>query len=221
MAGGGAPTRSTSRCASREGMAASGRLAEEPMERALAALEVFAHFCRASGLDRGHDRRGGDERDPRREQLATSSSARAREAAVSPIRVLSTEQEARYGYHRGGQLDDARGRLRDGPRRRLAPARAGEGGHARVGLVAAGRGADDRALPAGSGPAKESSSRTCARFVAEELRAASPGSSRAQRRRVVGIGGALRNLADAAQRAAGLPSLGVQGARSTAPRSRS
>ncbi len=29
---------------------ASGRLGEEPIERALATLDVFAHFCRASGL---------------------------------------------------------------------------------------------------------------------------------------------------------------------------
>ena len=33
-----------------EGLAASGRLGEEPMRRALAALDVFDHFCRAAGL---------------------------------------------------------------------------------------------------------------------------------------------------------------------------
>ncbi len=36
-----------------EGLAASGRLGEKPMERALATLEVFAHFCRAAGLQNG------------------------------------------------------------------------------------------------------------------------------------------------------------------------
>ena len=35
-----------------EGMAASGRLGEEPIQRALATLEVFAHFCEASGWSR-------------------------------------------------------------------------------------------------------------------------------------------------------------------------
>ncbi|MEA2341779.1 MAG: exopolyphosphatase / guanosine-5-triphosphate,3-diphosphate pyrophosphatase, partial [Solirubrobacteraceae bacterium] len=33
-----------------EGLAATGRLGEAPMERALATLDVFAHFARASGL---------------------------------------------------------------------------------------------------------------------------------------------------------------------------
>jgi exopolyphosphatase/guanosine-5'-triphosphate,3'-diphosphate pyrophosphatase len=33
-----------------EGLAASGGLGEGPMRRALATLDVFAHFCRAAGL---------------------------------------------------------------------------------------------------------------------------------------------------------------------------
>ena len=37
-----------------EGLAASGGLGEPPISRALATLEVFAHFCRASGLDEQH-----------------------------------------------------------------------------------------------------------------------------------------------------------------------
>ncbi|HTY96921.1 MAG TPA: hypothetical protein VMB91_07750, partial [Solirubrobacteraceae bacterium] len=36
-----------------EGLAASGELGEKPMGRALATLDVFAHFCRASGLGEG------------------------------------------------------------------------------------------------------------------------------------------------------------------------
>src|SRR5271168_629982 len=36
-----------------EGMSASGSLGEAPMQRALATLDVFAHFCRASGLGPG------------------------------------------------------------------------------------------------------------------------------------------------------------------------
>ena len=35
-----------------EGLMASGRLGDGPIERALATLDVFAHFCRASGLGR-------------------------------------------------------------------------------------------------------------------------------------------------------------------------
>src|ERR1700712_5229629 len=36
-----------------EGLAATGALGEAPMERALSALDVFAHFARASGLGTG------------------------------------------------------------------------------------------------------------------------------------------------------------------------
>ena len=34
-----------------EGLAATGGLGEEPMRRGLAAVDVFAHFCRATGID--------------------------------------------------------------------------------------------------------------------------------------------------------------------------
>ena len=34
-----------------EGLAASGRLGAAPIERALATMDVFAHFCAASGLE--------------------------------------------------------------------------------------------------------------------------------------------------------------------------
>src|SRR2546423_1554911 len=33
------------------GLAASGRLGDAPVERALATMDVFAHFCAASGLE--------------------------------------------------------------------------------------------------------------------------------------------------------------------------
>ena len=34
-----------------EGLEETGRLAEEPMERALETVELYAHFCRATGID--------------------------------------------------------------------------------------------------------------------------------------------------------------------------
>ncbi len=80
-----------------EGLAATGRLGERPVERALATLDVFAHFCRASGL-------GVDAVDAvatsaiRDAGNADSFLARAREQTGLPIRVLSREGEARYGY---------------------------------------------------------------------------------------------------------------------------
>ena len=54
-----------------EGLDASGELQPEPMERALETIELFAHFCRATG-----DRRrpaGRDLGDPRRRPTARSS----------------------------------------------------------------------------------------------------------------------------------------------------
>ncbi len=80
-----------------EGLVASGALGEEPMARALATLDVFAHFCRASGL-------GGGAVDAvatsaiRDAENAEEFLARARERFGLPIRVLSREEEARYGY---------------------------------------------------------------------------------------------------------------------------
>ena len=104
-----------------EGLAASGRLGEEPMRRALATLDVFDHFCRAAGLTQSAgltqpvglcapaDRRS--RRSPiggAVDALATSAIrdaenadgflALAREHTSLPIRVLSREEEARYGY---------------------------------------------------------------------------------------------------------------------------
>ncbi len=67
------------------------------MERALSTLDVFAHFCKAAGV-------GVDDIDA----VATSAIrdadnseaflARARDRTGLPIRVLSREQEAHYGF---------------------------------------------------------------------------------------------------------------------------
>src|SRR5947209_9393272 len=80
-----------------QGLAATGSLAQAPIERALATFDVFSHFCRASGLGEGSV-----------DAVATSAIrdaknaetflARARERFGLPIRVLSRETEARYGY---------------------------------------------------------------------------------------------------------------------------
>src|SRR5215213_1334157 len=76
-----------------EGADHTGELGEEPMARALTTIELFAHFCRATGLDEIHP-------------VATSA---IRTASNRPlflrrarkhldVRVLSEEEEARYGY---------------------------------------------------------------------------------------------------------------------------
>ena len=71
-----------------EGLVASGELGDEPMERALATLDVFAQFCHASGL-----RRGARSTRSRRARSATRRTrglpGSALRALRLPIRVLS------------------------------------------------------------------------------------------------------------------------------------
>ncbi|HUB73031.1 MAG TPA: Ppx/GppA phosphatase family protein [Solirubrobacteraceae bacterium] len=197
-----------------EGMSASGRLGERPMERALATLDVFAHFCRASGLAAGEV-----------DAVATSAIRdaenaqrfleRARECLGLPIRVLSREQEARYGYLAavnsttladGGVLDLGGGSLQ------LVRVRAralDASGSWPLGTVRM----SERFLPP-NGPAKRKQLEELRAFLAERLAQARWLASDAEQGvagRLVGIGGTVRNLAAAAQRAAGLPSNGVQG----------
>ncbi len=122
------------------GLAQTGELSRERMERAWSVVEVFDHFCRATGIDDVIT-------------VATSAIRDARNGpefvahALLPVRVLSREEEARYGYlaainsstlQHGAVLDLGGGSMqlvavRRPPRRR-------------PGVLAAGRGADDRAL---------------------------------------------------------------------------
>src|SRR3954466_14017779 len=75
------------------GLEKSGELSEERRQRGLAVAEVFAHFCQATGIE------GGDIA-----AVATSAirDAANRDAFVSraplPVRVLTVDEEARYGY---------------------------------------------------------------------------------------------------------------------------
>ncbi|HEV2924864.1 MAG TPA: Ppx/GppA phosphatase family protein [Solirubrobacteraceae bacterium] len=197
-----------------QGLAATGRLGEQPIERALATLDVFSHFCRASGL-------GADEVDAvatsaiRDAENAESFLGPARARFGLPIRVLSRESEARYGYLaavnsttlRDGYVFDLGGgsmqlvRVKD----RLEQ----ESGSWRLGTVRM----SERFLPA-NGPAKRKQLEELREHVAAELAGAPwlrSGAATAPGGRIVGIGGTVRNLAAAAQRATGLPSNGVQG----------
>jgi exopolyphosphatase/guanosine-5'-triphosphate,3'-diphosphate pyrophosphatase len=196
-----------------EGLMASGRLGEAPMARALATLDVFSHFCRASGLEAGAV-----------DAVATSAIrdaenaedflVLARERSGLPIRVLDREQEARYGYlaavnsttlQDGCVLDLGGGsmqlvRVRD----RLAL----ESGSWRLGTVRM----SERFLPP-NGAAKRKQLQELRDHLAGELAGEAwlGGDAEGAHGRLIGIGGTIRNLAAAAQRAAGLPSNGVQG----------
>jgi exopolyphosphatase / guanosine-5'-triphosphate,3'-diphosphate pyrophosphatase len=196
-----------------EGLMATGVLGEEPMRRALATLDVFAHFCRASGLH-----------EDAVDAVATSAIRDAGNAAEflrdaracfgMPIRVLDREQEARYGYLAavnsttlgdGCVLDLGGGSMQlVRVRERLAH----ESGSWRLGTVRM----SERYLPP-NGPAKRRQLEQLREHVAAQLADADwfADAGCVNGRRLVGIGGTVRNLAAAAQRAAGLPSNGVQG----------
>ena len=191
-----------------EGADATGALQPEPMERALRTIELFAHFVRATGLE------GADV-----DAVATSAirAASNREEFLErahgcglPIRVLSEEEEARAGYlaavnsssiEDGAVLDLGGGSLQlvrvDG--RRAADLRSWRLGAVRM---------TERFLADGE-PASEKALAKLRDHVAGELAdapwVAGCGS------RLVGVGGTIRNLAVAAQIAAGLPTFGVQG----------
>ncbi|HEX5225257.1 MAG TPA: Ppx/GppA phosphatase family protein [Solirubrobacteraceae bacterium] len=196
-----------------EGMDATGALGEEPMARALATLDVFSHFCRASGL-------GAEAVDAvatsaiRDARNAEEFLARARELSGLPIRVLGREEEARYGYLAavnsttladGYVLDLGGGSMQ---LVRVQERLERERSSWRLGTVVM----SERFLPP-NGPAKRKQLQELCDHVAGELAAAdwladAPARGRG---RIVGIGGTVRNLAAAAQRAAGLPTNGVQG----------
>ncbi|HEY3829198.1 MAG TPA: Ppx/GppA phosphatase family protein [Solirubrobacteraceae bacterium] len=192
-----------------EGLGASGRLGERPMGRALATLDVFSHFCQAARLEQ-------DAVDAvatsaiREAENSADFLERARARTTLPIRVLTREQEARYGYlaavnsttlHEGCVLDLGGGSLQlVRVRERLAR----ETGSWRLGAVRM----TERFLP-GSEPVKRRQLEELREHVAGELAQAPWLQSTG--RRIVGIGGTVRNLAVATQRALGRPTNGVQG----------
>jgi exopolyphosphatase / guanosine-5'-triphosphate,3'-diphosphate pyrophosphatase len=192
-----------------EGLGATGELGERGMARAQATMEVFAHFCAANGMT-------ADDIDA----VATSAIRdatnarefldRAQAASGLRVRVLSNEEEARYGYlaavnsttlsdgvmlDLGGgsmQLVHVEGRL------------ARELDSWPLGAVRM----TERFLPDDK-PAKPRQLRELRAFIAGALERA-PWVRRSGSR-IVGIGGTVRNLAAAAQREAAIPEFGVQG----------
>jgi exopolyphosphatase/guanosine-5'-triphosphate,3'-diphosphate pyrophosphatase len=193
-----------------EGMAATGRLGEEPMQRALATLDVFSHFCEAAGLTGDGAVDAVATSAIRDAENAPAFLAKAHKRTKLPIRVLSREQEARYGYlaavnsttlSDGCMMDLGGGSMQLVG---VEDRRARESGSWRVGAVRM----TERFLPNG-GPAKPRQIEALREHVAQELQSATWLAKTG--RRLVGIGGTVRGLAAVAQRAEGLPSNGVQG----------
>ncbi len=191
------------------GLGASGELGRKPMKRALQAIEVFSHFLHASGI-------GAEDV----QAVATSAIrdasnqeqflARVREETGLAVTVLSREEEARLGYlaainsttltdgavlDLGGgslQLIEVVGRL------------AGRLGSWPLGAVRM-----TEAFLSAEDPAPKKARKALRAHVEEVLGEA--GWLERTGRRLVGVGGTVRNLAAAAQAEAGLPSFGVQG----------
>ncbi len=191
------------------GLGASGRLSDEAMQRGLETLGVFERFCRANEI-------GPDDVYP----VATSAIrdadnraeflTRARESTGLTIEVLSAQDEARYGYVAAVNTTT----LTDGVVLDL-------GGGSMQLIRVADRGAQamssfplgavrltEKFLP-GDGPAKKKDLARVRAHVRESLSELPwlEGSGE----RLVGLGGAVRNLAAAAQQADASIDLGVQG----------
>ena len=187
-----------------EGSDKTGALGDAPMERALTTIELFDHFCRASGLDEVHPVATSAIRTAsNREEFL----ARAREHL--DVRVLSEEEEARYGYLAAVNSTS----LADGAVLDLG------GGSLQLVQVHERQAQELRSWPLGAvrmterfldddGPASKKQLKALRSHVAAELEAAP---WLADSESLVAIGGTVRNLAVAAQIEAGLPTFGVQG----------
>jgi exopolyphosphatase / guanosine-5'-triphosphate,3'-diphosphate pyrophosphatase len=187
-----------------EGMGDENLLQPEPMDRALHTAAVFASFCKASGVE---DVRA----------LATSAIRDARnrddllgeihERTGLEVRVISGEEEARYGYLAIANSTT----LEDGAGIELG------GGSLQLTRIAGRRLADSVSLPLGSVRMSE-------RFLPDEK--ASGKQMKALRShvqeeldafdwwegdRLAGIGGTIRNLAAAAEKRMDYPDVDVGG----------
>jgi exopolyphosphatase/guanosine-5'-triphosphate,3'-diphosphate pyrophosphatase len=184
-----------------EGLEETGVLAKEPMERALETVELYAHFCRATGIEDV-------------QAVATSAIRDASnrdeflERAALDVRVLSTEEEAFYGYLAAVNSTT----LSNGVALDIG------GGSMQLTLVKDREARDMRSWPFGA-------VRMTERFLARET--VKPKHLRALRehigaaldevpwlgkeRDLAGIGGTVRNLGTAAMMREDLPAFGVQG----------
>jgi exopolyphosphatase/guanosine-5'-triphosphate,3'-diphosphate pyrophosphatase len=191
-----------------EGMGDDGLLRPEPMDRAVRMSKVFSSFCRASGID---------------DVTAVATSAirdaangaelldRIREEAHLEARVLSEQEEARYGYiaiansttlENGYGFDIGGGSVQI---TRIDDRRMVRAGSWPLGAVRM----SERFLPddddAGGKDVK--ALRKHVRSVLEAEDWIVPGDPA----RAAGIGGTIRNLASAAERREGLPQTDAQG----------
>jgi exopolyphosphatase / guanosine-5'-triphosphate,3'-diphosphate pyrophosphatase len=191
------------------GLAATGRLSEEAIARGLETLVVFERFCLASGIgpEQAHVIATSAIREA---SNRTEFLTRAHAATGLRVEVLSEEDEARFGYvaaiNTSTLTDGAVLELGGGSLQLIAVTarRATALQSYRLGAVVL-----SEQLLQGRGPAKKKELQRVRDHVARTL----AGARALERRgaRLVAIGGAVRNLAAAAQRAAGQDDVGVQG----------
>ncbi len=193
-----------------EGLDASGELQPEPMERAWQMLDLYAHFCRATGIVDVRPVATSAVRDASNQ---TAFLDEARRRTWLEIRVLPREEEARYGYLAavnsttladGVALDIGGGSLQlsrvEG--RHVADMKSWRMGAVRM---------TERFLTGKKTSPKQI--KALRSHVEKKLSSRAPWleNAGAHGGRIVGVGGAVRNLASAAQHAAGVPDFGVQG----------
>jgi exopolyphosphatase/guanosine-5'-triphosphate,3'-diphosphate pyrophosphatase len=185
------------------GLAKTGRLSPAGIARGLATAEVFAHFCQATGISDIDAVATSAIRD------ATNASEFIDNAALR-VRVLSKEQEARMGYLAAVNSST----LSDGAVLDLG------GGSMQLVRVASRHPTELQSWPLGAvrmterfglgeGTATKKQLKALREHVAAALEDA-PWLPKAGER-IVGIGGTVRNIAAAVQRAEGIPEFGVQG----------
>ncbi len=201
------------------GMAATGRLSDEAMERGLETLTVFERFCRAGGLEPAevHPVATSAIREASNRRTFVR---RAQRHTGLTIEVLSAKDEAFFGYVAainsstmtdGMVLEIGGGSLQliavsDRLARRRASFPLGA-----VNLT-------EELLPGPEPVKKKDLQRVRARVreTLAELDWLAPSAAEGPERRLVGLGGAVRNLAAAAQQRTTGIDLGVQGFRITA-----
>ena len=193
-----------------EGLEASGKLGGKPMKRGLEAADVFGHFCAASAIGPADIRAVATsairDADNRQDFLDT-----VRERTGLEVLVLSREEEATFGYLAavnsttltdGAVLDLGGGSLQ---LVEVLSRHAGRLGSWPLGAVRM----TEHFLAEDDPPSKKA--RKALRAHVAEMLERDAAWLAPSGRRIVGIGGTMRNLAAAAQAEAGKPSTGVQG----------
>jgi exopolyphosphatase / guanosine-5'-triphosphate,3'-diphosphate pyrophosphatase len=189
-----------------EGQETGGPLRPKPMERALETIALFAHFCRATGIERVRPLATSAIREAsNRDEFVRA----ARDRSGLEVEVLSRAEEARYGYLAavnsttltdGVALDIGGGSMQ---LTRVEDRRATEARSWRLGAVVT----TERFLPGER--AKPKQLKALRKHVRAEL--ADTDWLGGDSGRLAGIGGTIRNLAAALMLESGLPSYGVQG----------